>query len=47
MNRNVGGSECGMSLATKTSFDFMAQNDNDAVQRHHDMRWATITKVID
>jgi len=25
----------------------MAQNEDDAAQRHHDMRWATITKMID
>ena len=25
----------------------MAQNKDDAVQHHHDMRWATITKMID
>ena len=36
-----------MSLATKASFGFMAQNEDDAVQRHRDMRWATITKMID
>jgi hypothetical protein len=36
-----------MSLATKASFGFMAQNEDDDVQRHHDMRWATITKLID
>ena len=47
MNRNVGGSDRGMSLATKASFGFMAQNEEDAVQRHHNMRWVTITKMID
>ena len=47
MNQDVGGSDHGMSLATKASFGFMAQNKDDAVQRHHDMRWATITKMID
>ena len=47
VNRNVGGSDRGMSLATKASFGFMAQNEDDAVQRHRDMRWATITKMID
>ncbi len=47
MNRDVGGSDRGMSLATKASFGFMAQNEDDAVQRHHDMRWVTITKMID
>jgi hypothetical protein len=36
-----------MSLATKASFGFMAQNEDDAVQRHRDMRWATITKMVD
>ena len=36
-----------MSLATKASFGFMAQNEDEAVQRHHDMRWATITKMMD
>jgi len=36
-----------MSIATKASFGFMAQNEDDAVQRYHDMRWATITKLID
>ena len=46
VNRDVGGSDRGMSLATKASFGFMAQNEDDAVQRHHDMRWATITKMI-
>jgi len=46
VNRNVGGSDRGMSLATKASFGFMAQNEDDAVQRHRDMRWATITKMI-
>jgi len=38
VNRDVGGSD---------SFGFMAQNKDDAVQHHHDMRWATITKMID
>ena len=47
VNRDVGGSDRGMSLATKASFGFMAQNEDDDVQRHHDMRWATITKLID
>ena len=47
VNRDVGGSDHGMSLATKASFGFMAQNEDDAVQRHHDMRWVTITKMID
>ena len=36
-----------MSLATKASFGFMAQNEDDAFQHHHDMCWATITKMID
>jgi hypothetical protein len=36
-----------MSFATKASFGFLAQNEDDDVQRHHDMRWATITKLID
>jgi len=36
-----------MSLATKASFGFMAQNKDDAVQLHHNMRLATITKMID
>ncbi len=47
VNRDVGGSDRGMSLATKASFGFMAQNEDDAVQRHRDMHWATITKMID
>ena len=47
MNHDVGGSDRGMSLATKASFGFMAQNEDDAVQQHRDMRWATITKMID
>jgi len=47
VNRDVGGSDRGMSLATKASFGFMAQNEDDAVQHHHNMRWATITKLID
>ena len=47
MNCDVGVSERGMSLATKASFGFMAQNEDDAVQRHQGMRWATITKIID
>ena len=47
VNCDVGGSDRGMSLATKASFGFMAQNEDDAVQRHHDMRWATITKMMD
>ena len=47
VNRDVGGGDRGMSLATKASFGFMAQNEDDAVQRHRDMRWATITKMID
>ncbi len=47
VNRNVGGSDRGMSLATKASFGFMAQNEDEAVQRHHDMCWATITKMMD
>jgi len=46
-DRNVGGSDRGMSLATKASFGFMAQNEDDAVQRHRDMRWATLTKQIE
>ena len=46
-DRDVGGSDRGMSLATKASFGFMAQNEDDAVQRHRDMRWATLTKQID
>ena len=25
----------------------MAQNEDDAVQHHHGMRWATITNMID
>ena len=36
-----------MSIATKASFGFMAQNEDDAVQHHQDMRWATIKKLID
>jgi len=36
-----------MSPATKACFRFMAQNEDDADQHHHDMRWATITKMID
>jgi len=36
-----------MSLAKKASVGFMAQNEDDAVQRHRNMRWATITKMID
>ena len=47
VNPDVGGSDHGMSLATKVSFGFMAQNKDNAVQRHHDMRWATITKMMD
>ena len=47
VNHNVGGSERGMPLATMASFGFMAQNDDDAVQRYHGMRWETITKMID
>ncbi len=49
VNHDVGGSDRGMSLATKAkaSFGFMAQNKDDAVQRHHDMCWATITKMMD
>ena len=47
MNCDVGGSERGMSLTTKASFGFMAQNEDDAVQCHHDMRRANITKLID
>jgi hypothetical protein len=47
VNRDVGGSDRGMSLAAKASFGFMAQNEDDAVQRHRDMCWATITKMID
>ena len=48
VNRDVGGSDRGMSLATKASFGFMlAQNEDDAVQHHCNMRWATITKMID
>ena len=47
VDRDVGGSDRGMSLATKASFGFMAQNEDDADQRHRDMRWATITKMID
>ncbi len=47
VNRDVGGSDRGMSLATKASFGFMAQNEDDAEQRHHNMRWATITKMMD
>ena len=47
VNRDVGGSDRGMSLATKASFGFMAQNEDDTVQRHRDMCWATITKMID
>ena len=47
VNRDVGGSDRGMSLATKASFGFMAQNEDDAVQHHRNMRWATITKMID
>ena len=34
MNRNIGGSNRGMSIATKASFGFMAQNEDDAVQHH-------------
>ena len=37
VNRDVGKSDRGMSHATKASFRFMAQNEDDAVQRHHDM----------
>ncbi len=44
---DVGGSDRGMSLATKASVRFMAQNKDDAVQHHHDMHWATLTKMID
>ena len=47
VNCDVGGSDRGMSLATNASFGFMAQNEDDAVQHHRDMRWATITKMID
>jgi hypothetical protein len=41
---DVGGSDRGMSLATKASFGFMAQNKDDAVQRHHDMRWQLLPR---
>ena len=34
MNHNDSGSDRGMSLATKASFGFMAQNEDDAVQHH-------------
>ena len=47
VNHDVGGSDRGMSLATKASFGFMAQNDDDAVQCHHNMRWVTIMKMMD
>jgi hypothetical protein len=47
VNCDVGGSDRGMSLATKASFGFMAQNEDGAVQCHTVMRWATITKLID
>jgi hypothetical protein len=47
VNCDVGGSDRGISLATKASFGFMAQNEDDDVQHHHDMRCATITKMID
>ena len=47
VNRDVGGSDREISLVTKASFGFMAQNKNDAVQHHHDMRWATSTKMMD
>jgi hypothetical protein len=33
VNRDVGGTDRGMSLTTKASFGFMAQNKDDAVQR--------------
>ena len=47
VNRDVGGSDREISLVTKASFGFMAQNKDDAVQHHHDMRWATSTKMMD
>jgi hypothetical protein len=47
VERNIGRSDRGMSLATKASFGFMAQNEDNAVQHHHDMHWATLTKMID
>ena len=40
VNHDVGGSDCGMSIAMKASFGIMAQNEDDAVQCHHNMRWA-------
>ena len=46
-NCDVGGSDRGMSLATKASFGFMGQNEDDAVQRYHGMHWVTITKMMD
>ena len=47
VNRDVGGSDPGMSLAAMASFGFTTQNEDDAVQRHRDMHWATIRKMFD
>ena len=48
VNCNVGRSgDRGMLLATKASFGFMVQNEDDAVHRHQDMCWVTITKMLD
>ena len=47
MNRDVGGSDHGMSLATKASFGFMAQNKDDAVQLHPgDGKWGDSTQPL-
>mgnify|MGYP006193950619 CR=1 FL=1 len=44
VNRDVGGGDRGMSLATKASFGFMAQNKDDAVQCHPDMHGRLLRK---
>jgi hypothetical protein len=44
VNRDVGGSDRGMSLTTKASFGFMAQNKDDAVQCHPDMHGRLLRK---
>ena len=47
MDREVGILDRGMTQAHRMQCAFMAQNEDDAVQRHRDLRMVMLTKSIE
>jgi hypothetical protein len=47
LDREVGGSERGLTMQSKMQYAFMAQNKDDANQRHQDMRMVMLSKQIE